>query len=375
MNLGRAAYGTWSAGRFMHFGETLSEEKFIECIQLAYEHGMRTFVTADAYGALKADQLLAKALQGIDRSTYCLVGMIGHDIHHGERQGSKGWQRYTEPSLRGEDGYAEFLKMATEKTLEACGTDRFDLCMLHNPAEIGYINDKNWEGMESLKTQGLSDRIGIAPGPANGFTLDLIKCFEDYGKILDWAMLILSPMEPWPTNILLPVAEKQNIDILTRVVDHGGVFHDDLKPGHEFKPGDHRSYRPDGWIERGNEKMEQMRPIADKYELSMMQMAAIWNLSQPAVKSTVPTFLQEHHDDAISIDNKIMDFAKLPEITLTAEESEMIRSIGDNTGCMKLKGASKRIESSDRPDEWPMRDDLLEVVERYGLESLLAGEL
>jgi len=351
----------------MHFGETLTEERFISCIQLAYEKGMRTFVTADAYGALKADALLGKALEGIDRSTYCLVGMLGHDIHKGERQGSKGWQRYTDPTLRSEEEYGDFLKMAAEKSLEACGTDHFDLCMLHNPSELGYINQKNWDGMANLKSEGLSDMIGIAPGPANGFTLDLIKCFEDYGEILDWAMLILSPMEPWPTNFLLPVAEKHGIDVLTRVVDHGGVFHDDLKPGHEFKPGDHRAYRPDGWIEHGNEKMEKMRPIGEKHGLSMMQMAAIWNLSLPAVKSTVPTFLQEHHEGATSIEDKIIDFAQLPDIKFSDEEVETIRSIGDNTGCMMLKGASKRHEVSERPDEWPMRDDLLEVAERHGL--------
>lgn len=367
MDLTPTAYGTWSAGRFMHFGETLSEERFIDCIQLAYESGIRTFVTADAYGALKADAMLAKALRGIDRSTYCLVGMVGHDIHHGERQGAKGWQRYTDPELRGEDEYAEFLAMATEKTLEACETDYFDLCMLHNPSELGYISEKNWQGMADLKTQGLAQRIGIAPGPANGFTLDLIKCFEDYSEILDWAMLILSPMEPWPTNLVLPVAEAQGVDVLTRVVDHGGVFHDDLKPGHEFKPGDHRAYRPKGWIEQGNERMEKMRPIADKYGISMMQLAALWNLTQPAVKSTVPTFLQEHHDGAIAIEDKIKDFGKLPDFKLTEEESETIRSIGDNTGCMMLKGASKRHEVSERPDEWPMRDDLLAVAEKYGL--------
>ena len=367
MNLTRAAYGTWSAGRFMHFGETLTEEHFIECVQLAYENNIRTFVTADAYGALKADALLAKALRGIDRDTYCLVGMIGHDIYEGERRGSKGWQRYTDPELRGEDGYAEFLKMATEKTLEANETDHFDLCMLHNPDELGYISEASWNGMNDLKAQGLTQQIGIAPGPANGFTLDLIKCFEDYGSIIDWAMLILSPMEPWPSQFVLPVAESQNIDVITRVVDHGGLFHDDLKPGHAFKPGDHRNYRPEGWIERGHTKMEQMRPIAEKYNVSMMHLAALWNLSQPAVKSTIPTFLQESHTAAIPIEEKIKDFGKLPDFKLTAEEMETIRSIGDNTGCMMLKGASSRHQISERPDEWPMRKDLLTIAEKYGL--------
>ena len=46
---------------------------------------------------------------------------------------------------------------------------------------------------------------------------------------------------------------------------------------------------------------------------------------------------------------------------------EEIRAAGDNTGCMKLKGASKRHEVSERPDEWPMRSELMELAERYGL--------
>jgi len=35
MDLTKTAYGTWSGGRFMHFGETLGEERFICCIETA----------------------------------------------------------------------------------------------------------------------------------------------------------------------------------------------------------------------------------------------------------------------------------------------------------------------------------------------------
>jgi len=34
---------------------------------------------------------------------------------------------------------------------------------------------------------------------------------------------------------------------------------------------------------------------------------------------------------------------------------------------MKLKGASRRHEKSERPDEWPMRPELLELAGRHGL--------
>ena len=68
MDLTTTAYGTWSGGRFMHYGETLSEERYLECIRIAYDAGIRTFVTADVYGNGKADELLGVALAGVLRN-------------------------------------------------------------------------------------------------------------------------------------------------------------------------------------------------------------------------------------------------------------------------------------------------------------------
>ena len=362
------AYGTWSGGRFMHFGETLNEERFISCIETAYEAGIRTFVTSDVYGNGKADELLGRALKGIDRASYSLVGMIGHDFYEGQRQGARGYPRFTDPELRGPEGYAGFIRMAAGKELERCGSDHFDLLMLHNPDELGYTSEPLWKAMKAAKDEGLTRMLGIAPGPANGFSLDLVGCFERFGEVIDWSMLILNPLEPWPVGLTLPACEKHGVKVMTRVVDYGGVFHGDLGlPGHEFKPGDHRTYRPEGWVQHGMDKAERMRPIAEKYGLTLLQFASIWNLSHPAVESVVPTFIQEAGDGARPIEDKIREFAALPNIRLTAEEVEAVRQIGDNTGCMMLKGASKRHTASERPDEWPMRGDLLELAGRYGL--------
>ena len=38
--------------------------------------------------------------------------------------------------------------------------------------------------------------------------------FERFGPLLDWAMIILSPMEPWPGSICLPAAEKNDVKIM-----------------------------------------------------------------------------------------------------------------------------------------------------------------
>lgn len=74
MDLTHNAFGTWSGGRFMHFGESLTEERFISLIRLAYDSGIRTFVTSDVYGVGRADQILGQALNDFDRESYCLVG-------------------------------------------------------------------------------------------------------------------------------------------------------------------------------------------------------------------------------------------------------------------------------------------------------------
>jgi aryl-alcohol dehydrogenase-like predicted oxidoreductase len=368
MDLTRVAYGTWSGGKYMHFGEALDDDRFIGAIRTAYDSGVRTFITADVYGTGRSDEFLGRALEGIPRDSYCLVTALGHDFYQGVRQGSAGYPRFTDPALRGPDDYASFLTMAAEKCLERCRTGHFDLVMLHNPDERGYTSEAVWKAMAGLKEQGLTKQLGVAPGPANGFTLDMIHTFEHFCELVDWAMIILNPNEPWPGQHVLEAADHFGVKVLTRVVDYGGLFWDDVKPGHLFRQGDHRTFRPAGWVEDGCRKIEQMRPIAEKHGLTMIQLASLWNLAHPSVESVVPTYIQEAGDAAMPIEDKIRELAALPSGNpLTPEEVESIRGMGDNTGCMLLKGASKRHASSERPDEWAMRPDLLEIGERWRL--------
>ena len=134
--------------------------------------------------------------------------------------------------------YASYLRMATEKSLERCQVDQFDLVLLHNPDHTGYTSDRVWNGMQALRDAGLTRSLGVAPGPANGFTLDLIQCFERFGPLIDWAMVILGPLEPWPGKLVLPASLRHQVQIITRVVDYGGIFHDDVRPGHRFGQSD-----------------------------------------------------------------------------------------------------------------------------------------
>ena len=97
---------------------------------------------------------MGRAIDGLPRDAYRLVGAIGHDFYEGERQGAKGYPRFTDPALRGPDAYAVYLRMATERSLERCGVDRFDLLLLHNPDRTGFTSEAVWDGLRAVRDDG-----------------------------------------------------------------------------------------------------------------------------------------------------------------------------------------------------------------------------
>jgi aryl-alcohol dehydrogenase-like predicted oxidoreductase len=364
---GRAAIGSWSGGRFLRFGDEIEPER-LEAL-LRPGEGIDTLMTADTYGQGEADTLVGRAIDGVAREDFKLVGAVGHDFYEGERNGPRGFPRFTDPALRGPDAYGGYLRMAAERSLERLGQERFDLLLLHNPDRTGYESEAVWEGMAALRETGLADAIGVAPGPANGFTLDLVRCFERFGDLIDWAMVILNPLEPWPAELCLDAAARNDIRVITRVVDYGGLFWDDVTPETQLPQGDHRSFRPEGWIAEGRAKLDRLRPIAEGAGLTPMQLACQWNLAHPAVECVVPTLIQELGPEARPIEEKRAELAALPvEQRLGDQEVREIRAIGDNTGCMALKGASPDHSGEERPDRWAVSAELAEVAGRWEID-------
>jgi aryl-alcohol dehydrogenase-like predicted oxidoreductase len=364
---GHVAVGSWSGGRFMHFGEPLDDERLVPLLRPG--GGIDTLLTADVYGQGEADRVVGQALAGVPRDDYFLVGALGHDFYEGERDGPRGFPRFTDPSLRGEDGYASYLRMACERSLERCGVDSFDLLLLHNPDHTGFTSPAVWDALEALRSDGLTRLLGVGPGPANGFTLDLISCFERFGESIDWAMIILNPMEPWPGELCLDAARRHDVELIARVVDYGGLFWGDVLSEDELRQDDHRSFRPAGWLEQGRQKLERMRPVAERHGLTTMQLAAQWDLAHAPVRCVAPTLIQEAGKAARPVEEKRAELAATPaEIVLSEEELDEIRAIGDNTGCMALKGASPDHEGDVRADRWPLDEDLIAVAERWGIE-------
>ena len=104
----------------MRFGMPIEADRLTALLRPGPDVG--TVITADVYGTGDADRAVGTALDGLDRSSYLLVGMIGHDFVHGERQGAKGFPRFTDPALRGPDSYAGYLREAAERSLSGAAS-------------------------------------------------------------------------------------------------------------------------------------------------------------------------------------------------------------------------------------------------------------
>jgi hypothetical protein len=87
------------------------------------------------------------------------------------------------------------------------------------------------------------------------------------------------------------------------------------------------------------------------------------------VRCVAPTLIQERGGTARAIEDKRAELAAVPpEVVLGDAEVAEIRSIGDNTGCMALKGASPQFEGEPQPDRWPLDGELQELAARWAID-------
>ncbi len=119
-----------------------------------------------------------------------------------------------------------------------------------------------------------------------------------------------------------------------------------------------------------------MRPIAHAHDMTMLQLACAWNLAQAPVRCVAPTLIQEpgtvDGSSARAIEDKRAELAglaaALERSPLRPEEVRAIRAIGENTGCMALKGANPAHDGPPRPDRWGLDGELSEVAGRWDID-------
>ena len=137
----------------------------------------------------------------------------------------------------------------------------------------------------------------------------------------------------------------------------------------ELPAGDHRAFRPSGWIEEGLEKLDRIGPIAERSGLTKIQLACQWNLAHPAVECVVPTLIQETGETARPIEEKRDELAALPgEQRLHDEEVEAIRAVGDNRAACSSRAPARSTRAASARTAGPSTRALRAVGARWGID-------
>jgi Ser/Thr protein kinase RdoA (MazF antagonist) len=82
-----------------------------------------------------------------------------------------------------------------------------------------------------------------------------------------------------------------------------------------------------------------------------------------------PTLIQESGLEARPIEDKRAELAAVDGgQQLSADEVQAIRAIGDNTGCMTLKGASLDHVGAPLADRWQLDEELAALACRWSID-------
>lgn len=129
--------GTWNMGGAMT-RDTTNDTKDIEAIQHAIDMGITHIDTAEMYGAGHSEELIATAVQGIDRSKLFIVSKVSPEHLH----------------------YDDVMRSA-EQSLKRLNMDYLDLYLVHKP-NPQIPMESTMKAFNLLKDQGLVKHIGVS---------------------------------------------------------------------------------------------------------------------------------------------------------------------------------------------------------------------
>lgn len=205
------------------------EDQAMDCLEAAWERGMRYFDTAPMYGAGRSETLLGRALRGIPRSEYTLSTKVGRLV----RPGHPGTAR------TGADWIYDFSRdgvlASLEESRKRLGVDRFDIVFIHDP-------DDHWDEavsgafptLAALRDEGVIGAVGA--GMTQAPMLARFVRETDLDVVLEAGVYTL--LDTQAREQLLPEAERFGVTVVAAQALHGGLIDGVPNPQFRYRPVD-----------------------------------------------------------------------------------------------------------------------------------------
>ncbi len=276
--LSEVGFGVWTVAT--NWWGQISDEGKASLLENALEIGINFFDTADTYGEGFGEEILAKVL-GHRRKDMIIATKFGYDFYD-KSIPRVGHQERVQKFDR------EFVTFACEQSLRRLQTDYIDLYQLHNPKMSALERDELFETLEQLQFEGKIRHYGSALGPDIGWFEEGEASMRE--RHVDSVQIIYSIIEQDPARDFFPIAQEENVGLLSRVPHASEVLTGRYIEPPSFQEGDHRASRKAEWLREALRKAEQVNFLAQEDTRTMSQAAIKFCLAQPTIVSVLPNF-------------------------------------------------------------------------------------
>ncbi|HEX4788281.1 MAG TPA: aldo/keto reductase [Actinospica sp.] len=275
MQITRVGFGAWAiGGGGWEFGWGPQEdEESVGSIHRALELGVNWIDTAAAYGFGRSEQVVGRALEGIDRRPYVFTKCSLLDDGTGRVRHSLS---------------RDSVLREAEASVKRLGLDAIDLYQIHWPDPEPEI-EEGWAALAELKEQGVVRHIGVS-----NFDVEQLSRIQGIAPV-ETIQPPYSLVDPSVEERILPYAEQQGIGAIVYSPMGSGLLTGAMTreriaamPADDWRRTDRRFTEP--LLTRHLALADRLRAIGERHGTSPGAVAVAWALTNPAVDGAITGF-------------------------------------------------------------------------------------
>ncbi|ACU73956.1 aldo/keto reductase [Catenulispora acidiphila DSM 44928] len=204
----------------------------LDCVDAAWDSGMRYFDTAPMYGSGHSERLLGLALRGRPRGEYVLstkVGRLVRPSHPDTATTGAPWIY---------DFSREGILTSLEESLLRLGVESVDMVYIHDPDDHWReALDEAWPTVARLRDEGVVRAVGVGMVQAPM----LARFIRETDIDLVLAAGVYTLLDTQAIDDLLPEAERRGVTVVAAQSLHGGLIDGVAEPMFRYRPVDEQT--------------------------------------------------------------------------------------------------------------------------------------
>ncbi|HET7689493.1 MAG TPA: aldo/keto reductase family protein [Nocardioidaceae bacterium] len=272
LKISEISYGNW-----ITHGSQVEEDAAVACVRRALDEGITTFDTADVYANTRAESVLGKALQGERREGLEIFTKVYWPTGPGKHNDSGLSRKHIMESING--------------SLRRLGTEYVDLYQAHRFDHETPL-EETMEAFADVVRSGKAHYIGVSEWRA-----EEIARGHELARELRIPFVSNQPQYNMLYRVIeaevVPTSEKLGIGQIVWSPIAQGVLTGKYLPG-QAPPEGSRATDASGanmikrWLDEDVlTRVQQLKPIAEKVDLSLAQLAVAWTLQNPNISSAI----------------------------------------------------------------------------------------